>query len=153
MAKYTAQEEQYEFNSAMLVCHAFSAERRSDATLPIKYYRACKSLLNWMTLNEGWSAPRQRACYFCLGKAELPLSQISNCLKWMTKNWGRKCLGKKLPPLKCTCSGAQLGTAHTAKEALNPVLQHRRWLQPSRNAGGEEFLQGHPVRPLLGRFS
>ena len=107
MAKYTAQEEQHEFNSARLVCRAFSTGRRSDVTLLIKCYRSCKSLWNWVTFERAWSALRQRACYFCLGKPELPSSQISNCPKWMTKNWGRKLL----LPQEGTCSGgAQLGS-------------------------------------------
>lgn len=87
----------------------------------------------------------------------------------MTKNWGRKCLGKKLLPQECTCSeGAQLGSLLAQKRnpcfaagagglAESAVTKTLRLaprglrlrlpaLQPARNADGEEFLLGHPAR-------
>lgn len=87
----------------------------------------------------------------------------------MTKNWGRK-LGKKLLPQECTCSeGGQLGSLLTQKRspcfavgagglaelgaatetlwsAPLGVSLCRPALQPARNAGGEEFMLGHPAR-------
>lgn len=68
MVEYTALDEQQEFNSARVVCCAFSTGIRSDVLLLIKYCKLCKSLRNWVNFEWAWSALRQRALLFCLGK-------------------------------------------------------------------------------------
>ena len=61
-----------------------------------------------MTFEWARSAPRHRAWCCCLGKPELPSSQTSNHLTWMTENRGRKRWGQKLVPRERTRgAGAQ----------------------------------------------